>query len=74
MILDIIYTTGYIFRFITPTTHILGFALLCYTKTKHKVPKMILKHFSALAAIKSNLFSIRWIYSYLQKENVNKAG
>lgn len=65
----IIPVIGFIFAFITPLTHVLGFILLRQSKTKLVNQRMILMNFSIFATLALTVYNIRGIYSYIYKNN-----
>lgn len=69
MIWIIIPVIGFIFAFITPLTHVLGFILLYQSKTKLVNQRMILMNFSIFAIVALTVYNIRGIYSYIYKNN-----
>ena len=72
MLWEAAYIIGFALAIVALLAHIVGFTLIFHSKTKLVNQRMILMNFSVCTVLGTILYTLRGMYSYIHKRNLQK--
>ena len=72
MVWEAAYIIGFALAIVALLAHIVGFTLIFHSKTKLVNQRMILMNFSVCIVLSTILYTLRGMYSYIHKRNLQK--